>query len=71
MDRLEEDTNKPMMRDRMGRFAEGNNEGRKFPKGYDGRHKGVKNRKTMRTSDCRIRIYLYDRGSPFLCVNNV
>ena len=47
MDRLEEDTNKPMTRDRMGRFSEGNKEGRKFPKGYDGRPKGVKNRKTI------------------------
>ena len=47
MDRLEEDINKPMIRDRMGRFSEGNKEGRKFPKGYAGKPKGVKNRKTI------------------------
>jgi hypothetical protein len=47
MERLDEDTNKPMIRDSMGKFAEGNKEGRKFPKGYAGRPKGVKNRKTI------------------------
>ena len=31
---------KSMVRDSDGRFVEGNNEGRKFPKGYSGRVKG-------------------------------
>ena len=47
MKRLDDDTDKPMIRDRMGRFGEGNKEGRKFPKGYAGRPKGVSNKKTI------------------------
>ena len=47
MKRLDDDINKPMIRNSMGRFAEGNKEGRKFPKGYAGRPKGVSNKKTI------------------------
>ena len=38
---------KSMVRDSDGRFVEGNNEGRKFPKGYSGRVKGSKNKLTL------------------------
>jgi len=51
MERLDEDTNKPMIRDSMGKFAEGNKEGHKFPRGYVGRPKGVKDRKTIIARD--------------------
>ncbi len=44
---IEGKVDKLVKRDRMGRFSEGNKEGRKFPKGYAGRPKGVKNRKTI------------------------
>jgi len=44
---IEAKVDKLVKRDSMGRFAEGNKEGRKFPKGYSGKPKGVKNRKTI------------------------
>ena len=44
---IEGKVDKLVKRDSMGRFAEGNKEGRKFPKGYAGRPKGAKNKKTL------------------------
>jgi len=44
---IEAKVDKLVKRDIMGRFAEGNKEGRKFPKGYSGKPKGVKNKKTI------------------------
>ena len=44
---IEAKVDKLVKRDSMGRFAEGNKEGRKFPKGYSGKPKGIKNRKTI------------------------
>ena len=35
------------VRDSDGRFVEGNNEGRKFPKGYAGKPKGARNKKNL------------------------
>ena len=36
-----------MVRDSEGRFVQGNQEGRKFQKGYAGKPKGAKNKKTL------------------------
>ena len=47
MKRLEEDINKPMVRDSTGKFIEGNKEGRKFTRGHAGRPKGARNKKTI------------------------
>jgi hypothetical protein len=44
---IEAKVDKLVKRDHMGRFSEGNKEGRKFPKGYAGKPKGVKNKKTV------------------------
>ena len=44
---IEAKVDKLVKRDHMGRFAEGNKEGRKFPKGCSGKPKGVKNKKTL------------------------
>lgn len=44
---IEAKVDKLVKRDCMGKFAEGNEEGRKFPKGYAEKPKGVKNRKTI------------------------
>jgi hypothetical protein len=44
---IEAKVDKLVKRDSAGRFAEGNKEGRKFPKGYAGKPKGVKNKKTV------------------------
>jgi len=44
---IEAKVDKLVKRDSMGRFAEGNKEGRKFPKGYSGKPKGIKNKKTI------------------------
>ena len=44
---LRSKVDKVIKRDSMGRFVEGNEEGRKFPKGYAGRPKGAKNKKTL------------------------
>jgi hypothetical protein len=44
---FQDDVSTLAKRDCMGRFSEGNTEGRKFPKGYDGRPKGIKNKKTL------------------------
>ena len=38
---------KSLVRDSDGRFVEGNKEGRKFQKGYSGKPKGAKNKKTL------------------------
>ena len=47
MKRLEEDINKTMVRDSTGKFIEGNKGGLKFNKGYSGRPKGARNKKTI------------------------
>ena len=36
-----------MVRDSDGRFVQGNKEGRKFQKGYAGKPKGAKNKRTL------------------------
>ena len=38
---------KALVRDRNGKFIKGNKEGRKFQKGYAGKPKGVRNKKTL------------------------
>ena len=40
-------TGKSIVRDSGGRFPKGNKEGRKFQKGYAGKPKGAKNKKTL------------------------
>ena len=40
-----------MVRDSDGRFVKGNKEGRKFQKGYAGKPKGAKNKKTLLTRE--------------------
>ena len=41
------ETSTSMVRAPRGRFAKGNKEGRKFQKGYTGKPKGSRNRKTL------------------------
>ena len=40
-------SDKSIVRDSSGRFVPGNQEGRKFPKGYAGKPKGAKNKKSL------------------------
>ena len=44
---IEAKVDKLVKRDSTGRFAEGNKEGRKLQKGYAGRPKGARNKKTL------------------------
>ena len=46
-DEIREESNASLERAPRGRFAKGNKEGRKFQKGYPGKPKGSKNRKTL------------------------
>ena len=46
-DQIREESNASLDRDSRGRFAKGNKEGRKFEKGYPGKPKGSRNRKTL------------------------
>jgi hypothetical protein len=39
------------VRDSDGRFVKGNKEGKKFPKGYAGKPKGARNKKTLLTRE--------------------
>ena len=41
------ESTKEIVRDSQGKFVKGNKEGRKFPKGYAGKPKGAKNKKTL------------------------
>ena len=41
------ESTKSIVRDSQGRFVEGNKEGKKFQKGYAGKPKGVRNKKTV------------------------
>lgn len=47
MDEIRTEVNAPLARASRGRFAKGNQEGRKFQKGYPGKPKGSRNRKTL------------------------
>ena len=46
-DEFSEENNATPARAPRGRFAKGNQEGRKFQKGYPGKPKGSRNRKTL------------------------
>ena len=46
-DEIREESNASLERAPRGRFAKGNQEGRKFQKGYPGKPKGSRNRKTL------------------------
>ena len=48
-----------MLRDSDGRFLKGNQEGRKFPKGYSGKPKGAKNKKTLLAREFAEDVLLY------------
>jgi hypothetical protein len=47
MEEITEESTKAIVRDSQGRFVEGNKEGRKFRRGYAGKPKGAKNKKTL------------------------
>ena len=47
LDAFTTETDTSMVRANRGRFAKGNKEGRKFQKGYSGKPKGSRNRKTL------------------------
>ena len=47
MDEIKSESTKAIVRDSNGKFVKGNKEGRKFPKGYAGKPKGAKNKKTL------------------------
>ena len=47
MDEIKSESTKAIVRDSQGQFIKGNKEGRKFPKGYAGKPKGVKNKRTL------------------------
>lgn len=47
MDEITTESTKEIVRDSQGKFIKGNKEGRKFQKGYAGKPKGAKNRKTL------------------------
>ena len=47
MDEIKVESTKAIVRDSQGRFVEGNKEGRKFQRGYAGKPKGAKNKKTL------------------------
>ena len=47
MDKIKVASTKSLVRDSNGRFVEGNKEGRKFQKGYAGKPKGIRNKKTI------------------------
>jgi hypothetical protein len=46
MDDITLESTKEIVRDSQGRFVKGNKEGRKFKKGYGGKPKGAKKKKT-------------------------
>ena len=47
MEKIKMESTKSIVRDVQGRFVEGNKEGKKFQKGYAGKPKGVRNKKTV------------------------
>jgi hypothetical protein len=47
MEKITSESTKEIVRDSQGKFVKGNKEGRKFPKGYAGKPKGAKNKKTL------------------------
>ncbi len=47
VDEITVESTKAIVRDSNGKFVKGNKEGRKFPKGYAGKPKGARNKKTL------------------------
>ena len=52
VEEIKSESTEAIVRDSQGKFVKGNKEGRKFPKGYAGKPKDARNKKTLAARQC-------------------
>ena len=60
MEEMTVESTKEIVRDSQGKFVKGNKEGRKFKKGYAGKPKGARNKKTLAVREFALDVLFLD-----------
>ena len=60
MEEITTESTESIVRDTQGKFVKGNKEGRKFPKGYAGKPKGARNKKTLAAREFALDVLYLD-----------